>query len=230
MLGPLLVLGMQQHTAQLSLSCSSSSPKREWKTMTPKEEALWAKMKQGEKTEGCEGRREQIALIIGLNSQGKSVPCDTWRYLRMRQCITPPQKQEPSRPGRLHVQRPCCRSTLGQVKKQKGGTQGGEKGRYMLTEAAAAQGWLCNWPKDCGLEGAWLFLNWDVWRGDGGNSTETPKGQKRLQKTDGPKNCHTEWSKSDKEAEITYDISCMWNLKRHDATELICKTERDWWT
>ena len=45
--------------------------------MTPKEEALWAKMKQGEKTEGCEGRREQIALIIGLNSQGKSVPCDT---------------------------------------------------------------------------------------------------------------------------------------------------------
>ena len=64
--------------------------------------------------------------------------------------------------------------------------------RERLTEAAAAQGWLCNWPKDCGLEGAWLFLNWEVWRGDGGNSTETPKGQKRLQKTDGPKNCHTE--------------------------------------
>ena len=31
----------------------------------------------GEQTEGCQGRRGQIALIIGLNSWGKSVPCDT---------------------------------------------------------------------------------------------------------------------------------------------------------
>ena len=62
--------------------------------------------------------------------------------------------------------RPCCRSTLGQVKKQEGGIQGGEKGRCMFIEAAAAQGWLCKWPKDCGLEGAWLFLKWEIWRGD----------------------------------------------------------------
>ena len=62
--GPSPILGMLQHTAQLSLSCSSSSPKRELKTVTPQEEVLWAKMKQGEKTEGCRGRsRGQHALI-----------------------------------------------------------------------------------------------------------------------------------------------------------------------
>ena len=49
---------MQQHTAQLSLSCSSSSPKREGKTVTPREKALWVKMKQGKKTEGCQGKME----------------------------------------------------------------------------------------------------------------------------------------------------------------------------
>ena len=56
------------------------------------------------------------------------------------------------------MQSPCCRSTLGQIKKQTGGTEGGEKGRDKLTEAAAVRGWLCNWPRDCGLEWAWLFL------------------------------------------------------------------------
>ena len=97
-----------------------------------------------------------------------------------------------SRPGGLHMQRPCCRSTLGQVKEQTGGTEGGEKGRDKSTEAAAVRGWLCNWPIDCGLEGAWLFLKWELWRGDGGNSTETLKSRKRLQKMVGPRNCHTE--------------------------------------
>ena len=37
---------------------------------------------------------------------------------------------------------------------------------------------------------------------------------------DGPKECHTEWSKSDR-GEISYDISYMWNLKRNDTNELI---------
>ena len=58
-----------------------------------------------------------------------------------------------SRLGGLHMQRPCCRSTLGQVQKQTGGTEGGEQGRDKSTEAAAVRGWLCNWPRDCGLEG-----------------------------------------------------------------------------
>ena len=30
---------------------------------------------------------------------------------------------------------------------------------------------------------------------------------------DGPRDSHTEWSKSDKERQISYDIAYMWNLK-----------------
>ena len=30
---------------------------------------------------------------------------------------------------------------------------------------------------------------------------------------DGPRDCHTEWSKSDREGQISYDIAYMWNLK-----------------
>ena len=43
---------------------------------------------------------------------------------------------------------------------------------------------------------------------------------------DGPGDCHTESSKSDR-GEIAYDISSMWNLKRNDSNELIYKTETD---
>ena len=50
-----------------------------------------------------------------------------------------PLEEEPSRPGGLPVQSPCCRSTLGQVKEQTGGTEGGEKGRDKFIEAAAVQ-------------------------------------------------------------------------------------------
>ena len=31
---------------------------------------------------------------------------------------------------------------------------------------------------------------------------------------DGPGDCHTEWSKSDTERQISYDIAYMWNLKK----------------
>ena len=31
---------------------------------------------------------------------------------------------------------------------------------------------------------------------------------------DGPRDCHTEWSKSDWETQISYDIAYMWNLKK----------------
>ena len=31
---------------------------------------------------------------------------------------------------------------------------------------------------------------------------------------DGPRPCSTEWSKSDKERQISYDIAYMWNLKK----------------
>ena len=42
---------------------------------------------------------------------------------------------------------------------------------------------------------------------------------------DGPRECHTEWSKSDREGEILYNISYMWNLKRNDTNELTYKID-----
>ena len=31
---------------------------------------------------------------------------------------------------------------------------------------------------------------------------------------DGPRDCHAEWSKSNEERQISYDITYMWNLKK----------------
>ena len=36
-----------------------------------------------------------------------------------------------------------------------------------------------------------------------------------------PRECHTEWSKSDREGEVSYDIPYMWNLKGNDTNELL---------
>ena len=44
---------------------------------------------------------------------------------------------------------------------------------------------------------------------------------------DGPRECHTEGSKSDREGEISYDIPYMQNIKRNDINEFIDRTERD---
>ena len=41
---------------------------------------------------------------------------------------------------------------------------------------------------------------------------------------DGPGDHHTEWSKPDRERQIPYEITCMWNLK-DDTKELIYRTE-----
>ena len=39
---------------------------------------------------------------------------------------------------------------------------------------------------------------------------------------------HTKWSKSDRERQISFDITYMWNLKKKKETnELIYKTEKD---
>ena len=40
---------------------------------------------------------------------------------------------------------------------------------------------------------------------------------------DGPRDDHTKWSKSDREGQILYDVTYMWNLK-YDTNELIHKT------
>ena len=44
---------------------------------------------------------------------------------------------------------------------------------------------------------------------------------------DGPRHCQTEWSQSDREGEISYDIPYIWNLKRNYTNELTYKTETD---
>ena len=43
---------------------------------------------------------------------------------------------------------------------------------------------------------------------------------------DGPRDYHTKWSKPERERQISYDMTYMWNLK-YDTNELIYKTEID---
>ena len=43
---------------------------------------------------------------------------------------------------------------------------------------------------------------------------------------DGPRDYHSKQSKSDRERQIPYDITYMWNLK-YDPNELIYETETD---
>ena len=43
---------------------------------------------------------------------------------------------------------------------------------------------------------------------------------------DGPRDCHTEWSKSERERQIPYDVTYMWNLK-YGTSKHIYKTEID---
>ena len=44
-------------------------------------------------------------------------------------------------------------------------------------------------------------------------------------KIDGPRECYTEWNKSDRKREMSYDILYMWNLKRSDTKELTKQKE-----
>jgi len=43
----------------------------------------------------------------------------------------------------------------------------------------------------------------------------------------GPRNYHTKWSYSDSERQTSFDTTYMWNLKKKDTSELICRTEID---
>ena len=44
---------------------------------------------------------------------------------------------------------------------------------------------------------------------------------------DGPRDYHTEWSKSDSERQISYATTYMWNLKKMIQMNLFTKTEID---
>ena len=43
---------------------------------------------------------------------------------------------------------------------------------------------------------------------------------------DGPRDCHSEWSKSDTERQISCDIAYMWNLKKRVQMNLYTKQNR----
>ena len=45
-------------------------------------------------------------------------------------------------------------------------------------------------------------------------------------KMDGPRDYHTEWSKSDRERQISYDITYMWNLIKMIQINLFTKQEQ----
>ena len=47
-----------------------------------------------------------------------------------------------------------------------------------------------------------------------------------MQQHDGTRDYHTKWSKSDRERQIPYDITYMWNLK-YDTNEPIYETQTD---
>ena len=42
---------------------------------------------------------------------------------------------------------------------------------------------------------------------------------------DGPNDCHVEWSKSDTERQVSYNIAYMWTLKQVQMINLTYKTE-----
>ena len=53
------------------------------------------------------------------------------------------------------------------------------------------------------------------------------KGKNVFWKRKEARNYHTMWNKSDREKQISYDITYMWNLKKNCVNELIYKTKVD---
>ena len=112
MLGPLQSwgCGSTQHSSRSPAALHHlRGSERQW--LQGKRHCGW-RWSRGRRQRAVRGRWMQDTLIGGLNSVGKFVPYDTWRHLKMRKWILQPLEEEPSRPGGLHVQSPCCRSTL----------------------------------------------------------------------------------------------------------------------
>ena len=62
--------------------------------------------------------------------------------------------------------------------------EGGETRAGPRSQRQHGQGADCtNWPRVVDLQRAWIFLRLELWRGDGGNSTETLKRRSSLGKT-----------------------------------------------
>ena len=52
------------------------------------------------------------------------------------------------------------------------------------------------------------------------------EGRWKIRNEKGALDYHTKWSKSDRDRQIPYDITHVWNLK-YETNKLIYKTERD---
>ena len=60
-----------------------------------------------------------------------------------------------------------------------------------------------------------------------GNITQPVKTNKAIcSNMDIPRDYHAKWSKSDRERQILYDITYMWNLKKNDTNELITEQKQ----
>jgi len=71
--------------------------------------------------------------------------------------------------------------------------------------------WQMNGLRRCGTYTQW-------------NTTQPWKKNKIMPYLDATRDSHTEWSKSEGERQIPYDITSMWNLK-YGTNEPICRTE-----
>ena len=78
-------------------------------------------------------------------------------------------------------------------------------------------------PPKCPSTEEWIKKVWYIyiqW-----NITQPEKGTNNAicNSMDGPRDCHTKTSKSDRERQISYDITYMWNLKKMIQINLFTK-------
>ena len=80
-------------------------------------------------------------------------------------------------------------------------------------------------PK-CPSINEWIRKMWDIYTREYYSAKRKEWNNAICSNMDGPRDYHTKWSKSEKERQIHYDITYMWNLK-YGTNELIYKTETD---
>ena len=78
-------------------------------------------------------------------------------------------------------------------------------------------------PK-CPLSDEWIKKMWYIYTMEYYSDIKKEWNNAICSNMDGPRDYHTEWRKSDRGRQISYDITYTWNLK-YDTNELIYKTE-----
>ena len=96
---------------------------------------------------------------------------------------------------------------------------------YPFNVTVGYRGSIVSWKRCCPRRGAIRFQSWSAMF----SITALNTSQECLNvcpNMDGPGNDHTKWSESDRERQISYDTTYLWNLKKNDINELIYKTNR----